>query len=50
MEEHCTHLKDFLEAEMLIVKRHIDEHKWFLHIEDKNEAIDDFIKKYAWII
>jgi hypothetical protein len=43
-------LKDFLNVEMEIILKHIDEHKWCNHIVDKNEAIADFISKYAWII
>lgn len=46
----CIRLKDFLDYEVSLIEKHIDKHKWFNHIEDKDEAIADFINKYAWII
>ena len=47
---YCQKLKDFLEIERKIIIRHIDDHKWFNKISDKNEGIADFINKYGWII
>jgi hypothetical protein len=48
--DYCQKLKDFLEIERKIIIRHIDDHKWFNKIEDKNEGVADFIQKYGWII
>jgi hypothetical protein len=48
--QSCHELKDFLNVERDIILKHIDEHKWFNHISDKNVAIADFIEKYAWLI
>lgn len=30
--------------------RHIDEHKYFQGVPNKNIAVNDFISKYAWIM
>jgi hypothetical protein len=46
----CIHLREFLDSEIKIIENHIDEHKWFNHIEDRNLAIEDFIVKYGWIM
>lgn len=33
-----------------IISRHIDEHKYFKHIVDREKAVVDFIKQYAWLM
>lgn len=45
---NCKNLKNFLNIQMEIIEKHIDEHKWFTHIEDKNAALIDFANKFAW--
>ena len=45
--DYCQKLKDFLDIERKIIIRHIDQHKWFNKISDKNEGISDFIGKYG---
>ena len=50
MQNECSRLKEILEAQIDIIERHVDDHKWFLHIEDRNEAIRDFIEKYGFIM
>lgn len=50
MDNNCDHLKDFLKSQKKIITRHIDEHKWFTHIKDDNQAMIDFIKKYGWLM
>jgi hypothetical protein len=43
--------KDILDlAREEIIRKHLDEHKWFQHIEDPEEAIKDFIAKFGWIV
>jgi hypothetical protein len=43
--------KDVLELAMEeIIRRHLDEHKWFQHIIDPEEAKKDFIAKFGWIL
>lgn len=49
-EECCDHLKEFLDAEIKVIKKHIANHKWFNHINDENEGVMDFIKKYGWLM
>lgn len=48
--KYCNQLKNLLKIQTQIIEEHIDKHKWFNHIEDKNEAIVDFIDKYAWLM
>ena len=50
MKQSCNELKEFLDVERRIILKHIDSHKWFNGIADKNAAIIDFINKYAWLI
>lgn len=50
MPDRCTHLQELLKVQKNIIERHIDEHKWFLHIPDRQEAIADFIEKFGWIM
>jgi hypothetical protein len=46
----CPHFIDFLNTQINVVNRHIDKHKWFNHIENKEDAVADFIEKYAWLM
>ncbi len=46
----CEHLSELLKTESDVIKRHLDEHKWFNHIEDDNEAVADFINKFGWLM
>ena len=50
MQTECSRIKDILEAQIDIIERHVDDHKWFQQIEDRNEAIRDFIEKYGFIM
>lgn len=49
-DKGCAELEKLLESERDIIEKHIDEHKWFRHIADKNEAVMDFINEYGWIM
>ena len=44
MQNEFSRLKEILEAQIDIIERHVDNHKWFMQIEDRNEAIGDFIE------
>lgn len=46
----CKHLVAFMRTQMDVVQKHLDEHKWLRHIEDKNTALDSFISDYGWLI
>ncbi len=50
MQTECSRLKDILEAQIDIIERHVDDHKWFQQIEDRNEAVRDFVEKYGFIM
>ena len=46
----CNHLDDIIRAEIPIVQRHLQEHKWYHHIQDDTQAQIDFIEKYGWLM
>jgi hypothetical protein len=50
MLKECKHLTDILNAQTEIIERHIDQHKWFQQIENREVAICDFIEKYGFIM
>ena len=50
MLNECKRIRDILDAQIDIIERHVDQHKWFQQIEDRNEAISDFIEKYGFIM
>lgn len=33
-----------------LIKRHINDHKWYKHIPCENEATEDFIDRFYWLI
>ena len=39
-----------MKAQLEVVRKHLDEHKYLRRIEDSNEALDSFIKDYGWLI
>jgi len=46
----CEHLADFMKAQLEVVGRHLDEHKYLRRIENKDEALSSFIMDYGWLI
>ncbi len=50
MVKACSHIEEILKAQIDIIERHVDQHKWFHHIENRDEAIADFIEKYGFIM
>jgi hypothetical protein len=46
----CQCLVDFLKTEKEVIQRHLEEHKWLRHLEDKNEAVSSFIEDYGWLV
>ena len=48
--KRCSHLKEFLDSEIVIIKKHIDEHRWFQHLDDPSQAALDFIDKYSFVM
>ena len=48
--ENCIKMKEIMTEQRTIIRRHLDEHKWFNHISDKNQAVEDFIDKFGWVI
>lgn len=50
MFRECKHLRRILDSQKDIIDRHVDQHKWFQHIENRDAAICDFIEKYGFIM
>lgn len=43
-------MEELLNEQMMVISRHIDKHKWYKGIAKKEDAIKDFIDKYAWMM
>ena len=39
-----------MKAQLEVVRRHLDEHKYLRQIGDSNEALESFIKDYGWLM
>jgi hypothetical protein len=39
-----------MKAQMEIISKHLDEHKYLRSITDKEEALTSFINDYGWLI
>jgi hypothetical protein len=50
MCKYCNHVKDIVDIERDVIVEHIDKHKWCNQIEDDNDAIIDFVHKFAWLM
>lgn len=50
MIDECQNIRDILDAQLEIIERHVEQHKWFQHIENTEDAIRDFIEKYGFIM
>jgi len=50
MARQCTRIQEILDAQRDIIERHIDQHKWFNQIVNREEAACDFIEKYGFIM
>jgi hypothetical protein len=48
--EDCKRIRELMSAQISIINRHIDDHKWFTHIENANEGMMDFIERYGWLM
>ena len=50
MIDKCDGLNKLLKEQETIIKRHIEKHKYYAHKETMNEAVADFVDKYAWLM
>jgi hypothetical protein len=39
-----------MKAQLEVVGRHLDEHKYLRHMDDKEKALESFINDYGWVI
>jgi len=49
-KECCPHLEEILTADEIIARHNLDNHKWFRHIQDDEEAKKDFIYNFGGLI
>lgn len=35
---------------MIVINKHLDEHKYLRKISDKQEALESFINDYGWLV
>ena len=47
---YCTKVKSILDLEKKIILEHIDKHKWYKQINNMNDAIVDFVSRFAWLM
>jgi len=50
MSDTCQHLAAFMRTQMDVIQKHLDEHKFLRHMEDREEALQSFIADYGWLI
>ena len=48
--DSCQCLADFMRAQRDVILKHLDEHKYLRHIEDKQEAVSSFVSDYGWLV
>ena len=48
--DKCQRLSEFMRAQIEIVQKHLDEHKYLRKMENREEALDSFIHDYGWLI
>ena len=39
-----------MKAQLEVIARHLDEHKYLRNIAGREEAVESFIKDYGWLI
>ena len=39
-----------MKAQLEVIGRHLDEHKYLRNIEGRDEALESFIADYGWLI
>ena len=50
MKEACEKVPKIVSAEMKIIKKHLEKHKYYHHLKNDNDGIMDFAKQYAWVM
>ena len=52
MDSHneCVCLSDIMRAQIALIRKHIDDYKWYRGISDENQGITSFISEYAQLM
>ncbi len=48
--QSCRRLKELLDAEIPIIIKHLETHKWLRQIPDASQGMIDFIEQYGWLM
>ena len=48
MEHDCNHIKELNQVQAEIIEKHVEKHKFYRKIVDRDQAILDFIKSFGW--
>jgi len=46
----CNNLSSLMSLQRELLRKHLDEHQYLRHIEDKTTAISSFIAEFGWIV
>ncbi|MCU0610615.1 MAG: hypothetical protein MUE60_02365 [Candidatus Eisenbacteria bacterium] len=46
----CRHLDMLLESQADIIQRHLERHMWFRRIDNREEALRDFVSEFGWVM
>jgi hypothetical protein len=49
-QKSCRRLKDLLDAEIPVIEKHLETHKWLRQIPDTSQGMIDFIEQYGWLM
>ncbi len=50
MGHFCNHMQELMETQKKVIEIHIEKHKWYKGIEQKDQAIIDFIQCYGELL
>lgn len=46
----CSHFRDFMKEQVELMKRHVDRHKFYRGIPDRQQAEIDFIENFGGLL
>lgn len=46
----CKHVKDINSAQIRLIRKHLEKHKWYRHLPDDDTAALSFVNEYATLM
>lgn len=46
----CENLESLMKEQIIIIRRHLRNHQWYRQIENKEDAVADFVEKFGWVM